>query len=100
MYIACNDTSVIVINFQKSKTHAITDTYCNRLQDFFIYNILREGAPLLAALSLGWHNVNVYVSERTCTRKCDVQLAVGEHWPVKVETYFLESLSLCLVNGH
>ena len=28
MYIACNDTSVIVINFQKSKTHAITDTYC------------------------------------------------------------------------
>ena len=29
MYIACNDTSVIVINFRKSKTHAITDTYCN-----------------------------------------------------------------------
>ena len=28
MCIACNDTSVIVINFQKSKTHAITDTYC------------------------------------------------------------------------
>ena len=28
MYIAYNDTSVIVINFQKSKTHAITDTYC------------------------------------------------------------------------
>ena len=28
MGIACNDTSVIVINFQKSKTHAITDTYC------------------------------------------------------------------------
>ena len=30
MRIACNDTSVIVINFQKSKTHAIiiTDTYC------------------------------------------------------------------------
>ena len=28
MYIACNDTSVIVINFRKSKTHAITDTYC------------------------------------------------------------------------
>ena len=27
MCIACNDTSVIVINFQKSKTHAITDTY-------------------------------------------------------------------------
>ena len=23
MYIACNDTSVIVINFRKSKTHAI-----------------------------------------------------------------------------
>ena len=30
MYIACNDTSVIVINFRKSKTHAITDTYCSR----------------------------------------------------------------------
>ena len=29
MYIACNDTSVIVINFRKSKTHAITDMYCN-----------------------------------------------------------------------
>ena len=29
MYIACNDTSVIVINFRKSKTHAITDTYCS-----------------------------------------------------------------------
>ena len=29
--IACNDTSVIVINFQKSKTHAITDTYCTTL---------------------------------------------------------------------
>ena len=28
MCIACNDTSVIVINFRKSKTHAITDTYC------------------------------------------------------------------------
>ena len=28
MYIGCNDTSVIVINFRKSKTHAITDTYC------------------------------------------------------------------------
>ena len=28
MCIACNDTSVIVINFQKSKTHAITDTHC------------------------------------------------------------------------
>ena len=28
MCIACNDTSVIVINFPKSKTHAITDTYC------------------------------------------------------------------------
>ena len=28
MYIACNDTSVIVIPFRKSKTHAITDTYC------------------------------------------------------------------------
>ena len=28
MYIACNDTSVIVINFRKSKTHAKTDTYC------------------------------------------------------------------------
>ena len=28
MYIACNDTSVTVINFRKSKTHAITDTYC------------------------------------------------------------------------
>ena len=28
MCIACNDTSVIVIHFQKSKTHAITDTYC------------------------------------------------------------------------
>ena len=28
MYIAYNDISVIVINFQKSKTHAITDTYC------------------------------------------------------------------------
>ena len=28
MHIACNDTSVIVINFRKSKTHAITDTYC------------------------------------------------------------------------
>ena len=28
MYIACNDTSVIMINFWKSKTHAITDTYC------------------------------------------------------------------------
>ena len=31
MYIACNDTSVIVINFRKSKTHAITDTYCTLL---------------------------------------------------------------------
>ena len=29
MYIACNDTSVIVINFRKSKTHAITDMYCS-----------------------------------------------------------------------
>ena len=28
MHIACSDTSVIVINFRKSKTHAITDTYC------------------------------------------------------------------------
>ena len=28
MCIACNDTSVIVINFRKSKTHAVTDTYC------------------------------------------------------------------------
>ena len=28
MHIACNDTSVIVISFRKSKTHAITDTYC------------------------------------------------------------------------
>ena len=28
VYIACSDTSVIVINFRKSKTHAITDTYC------------------------------------------------------------------------
>ena len=28
MCIACNDTSVIVINFRKSNTHAITDTYC------------------------------------------------------------------------
>ena len=28
MCIACYDTSVIVINFRKSKTHAITDTYC------------------------------------------------------------------------
>ena len=28
MCIACNDTSVIVINFRKSKTHAITGTYC------------------------------------------------------------------------
>ena len=28
MYIACDDTSVIVINFRKSKTHAITDTHC------------------------------------------------------------------------
>ena len=30
MCIACNDTSVIVINFRKSKTHAITDTYCTK----------------------------------------------------------------------
>ena len=28
MCIAYNHTSVVVINFQKSKTHAITDTYC------------------------------------------------------------------------
>ena len=28
MYIACNDTSVVVMNFPKSKTHAMTDTYC------------------------------------------------------------------------
>ena len=28
MYIACNDTSVKMINFRKSKTHAITDTFC------------------------------------------------------------------------
>ena len=28
MYIVCSDTSAIVINFPKSKTHAITDTYC------------------------------------------------------------------------
>ena len=32
MYIACNDTctSVIAINFRKSETHTITDTYCIR----------------------------------------------------------------------
>ena len=28
MCIDCNDTSVVVINFRKSKTHAITDAYC------------------------------------------------------------------------
>ena len=31
LYIACSDTLVIVINFPKSKTHAITDTYCTLL---------------------------------------------------------------------
>ena len=31
MYIACNDTSVIVIHFRKSKTHAIIETYCKNL---------------------------------------------------------------------
>ena len=34
MYIAYNNTSVLVINFQKSKTHAITDTYCSLIHFF------------------------------------------------------------------
>ena len=36
MCIACNDTSVVVINFRKSKTHAITDTYCKRKLIFLL----------------------------------------------------------------
>ena len=34
MYIACNDTSVIAINFRKSETHATTDTYCTSKREF------------------------------------------------------------------
>ena len=42
MCIACNDTSVIVINFRKSKTHAITDTYCIYIyiRPFFFYLLM------------------------------------------------------------
>ena len=57
MCIACNDTSVIVINFRKSKTHTITDTYCTSEQlrwliwptfplNFF-YSIFTRDVPLL-----------------------------------------------------
>ena len=34
LYIVCNDISVIVITFRKSKTHTITDTYCNLIHFF------------------------------------------------------------------
>ena len=40
MCIACNDTSVIVINFRKSKTHAITDTYCSPVSHGVCLNFL------------------------------------------------------------
>ena len=41
MCIACNDTSVIVINFRKSKTHAITDTYCTFFQMKLLLKLLK-----------------------------------------------------------
>ena len=49
MCIACNDTSVIVINFRKSMTHAITDTYCIR------FGSGRTGSKILSKFRLA-HN--------------------------------------------
>ena len=47
MYIACNDTSVILINFRKSKTLAKADTYC------ILFRFINE-------------NSNVWQNEQVC----------------------------------
>ena len=63
--IACNDTSVIVINFRKSKTHAITDTYCTwilrkKMATRLVYparQVATKGLNFFAESALIWFRV-------------------------------------------
>ena len=60
MYIACNDTSVIVIKFRKSKTHATTDTYCTCIDP---ENIRAEKLPKFYGHNALWAHGHYYIYE-------------------------------------
>ena len=73
MYIACNDTSFIVINFRKSKTHTIKDTYCTSILRGYAHDVI---CAHLSALSL-------YVADLIYIHFCILLRLLGDRWWLK-----------------